>query len=164
MRNYPVLITEMLQKYVNVSADSATEAVERARKVWNAGAVVLDADNFTGVEISTVEDENIVTLHRDCNGNGHLEKKPINAPHTSSQPIYTVSVRPRMEEEADVCTACFTTREKAESFAAEVRSRFGDRHPLQICIDSDVPDSNTYLDFLKNLFESEGEIACPPIA
>lgn len=157
MRNYPVLITEMLQKYVNISADNATEAVERTRKVWNAGAVVLDADNFTGVEISAVEDENMVTLHRDCNGNGHLEKKSIKFPNKPPQPIYTVSVRPHMEEEADICTACFTTREKAKSFAAEVQSRFGDRHSLQICIDSDVPDSNTYLDFLENLFEAEEE-------
>ena len=77
MRNYPVLITEMLQKYVNVSADNAAEAVERTRKVWNTGAFMLHADNFTGVEISVVEDENIVTLHRDCNGNEHLERRPI---------------------------------------------------------------------------------------
>lgn len=77
MRNYPVLITEMLHKYVNVSADNAAEAVERTRKVWNTGAIMLHADNFTGVEISAVEDENIVTLHRDCNGNEHLERRSI---------------------------------------------------------------------------------------
>lgn len=77
MRNYPVLITEMLQVTVNVKAGCAAEAVERARKVWNTGAIMLHADNFTGVEISAVEDENIVMLHRDCNGNEYLERRPI---------------------------------------------------------------------------------------
>mgnify|MGYP006878153544 CR=1 FL=1 len=75
----------------------------------------------------------------------------------STQPIYTVSFRPMLDDDSDICTACFTTRENAEKFAAEVENRFGNRHPLQICIDSDVPDSETYLDFLDDLFEAKEE-------
>ena len=72
MRNYPVLITEMLQVTVNVKAGCAAEAVARGR-----GDVLLDADQFTGVEISAVDGENIIMLHRDCNGNEYLERRPI---------------------------------------------------------------------------------------
>lgn len=78
-------------------------------------------------------------------------------PEKSTQPIYTVSFRPMLDDDADICTACFTTRENAEKFATEVESRFGKRYSLQVSIDSDVPDSNNYLDFLDDLFEARGE-------
>ena len=77
MRNYPVLITEMLQVTVNVKAGCAAEAVARVKERWGRGDVLLDADQFTGVEISAVDDENIIMLHRDCNGNEYLERRPI---------------------------------------------------------------------------------------
>lgn len=69
-------------------------------------------------------------------------------PEKSTQPIYTVSFRPMLDDDADICTACFTTRENAEKFAAEVENRFGKRYSLQVSIDSDVPDSSAYLNFL----------------
>ena len=69
-------------------------------------------------------------------------------PEKSTQPIYTVSFRPMLDDDSDICTACFTTRENAEKFAAEVENRFGKRYSLQVSIDSDVPDSDAYLDFL----------------
>lgn len=77
MRNYPVLITEMLQNTVYIKADCATEAVIKAREHWKRGDVPLDATHFTGVEISAVDDRNTTILHRDCNGNEHLEGRPI---------------------------------------------------------------------------------------
>ena len=78
-------------------------------------------------------------------------------PAKSTQPIYTVSFRPMLNDDSDICTACFTTRENAEKFAAEVESRFGNRYSLQVSIDSDVPDSNNYLVFLDDLFEAKEE-------
>lgn len=76
MRNYPVLITEMLQVTVNVKADCAAEAVAKVKERWGRGDVLLDADQFTGVEISAVDGDNIM-LDRDCNGNEYLERRPI---------------------------------------------------------------------------------------
>lgn len=77
MRNYPVLITEMLQVTVSVKADCAAEAVAKVKERWGRGDILLDADQFTGVEISAVDGENIIMLHRDCNGNEYLERRPI---------------------------------------------------------------------------------------
>lgn len=77
MRNYPVLITEMLQVTVNVKADCAAEAVAMVKERWGRGDILLDADQFTGVEISVVDGEKIIMLHSDCNGNEYLEGRVI---------------------------------------------------------------------------------------
>lgn len=77
MRRFPVLITEHLQGYVYVDAESAEEAIVKARDIWNDGTVSLSADNFTGVEISAVEDGRIAILLRDRNGNEHMEGRVI---------------------------------------------------------------------------------------
>lgn len=77
-RNYPVLITEHLQITVNVNAESAEEAVEKVRKSWTNAEYILDADHFTGVEISALEDGYQMTmLHRDKNGNEYLERRKL---------------------------------------------------------------------------------------
>lgn len=55
MRNYPVLITEMLQVTVSVKADCAAEAVAKVKEHWGRGDILLDADQFTGVEISAAD-------------------------------------------------------------------------------------------------------------
>ena len=44
MRNYPVLITEMLQVTVSVKADCAAEAVAKVKEHWGRGDILLDAD------------------------------------------------------------------------------------------------------------------------
>lgn len=77
MRRFPVLITEHLQGYVYVDAESAEEAIVKARDIWNDGIVSLSADNFTGVEISAVEDDRVAMLLRDRNGNEHMEGRII---------------------------------------------------------------------------------------
>ena len=77
MRNYPVLITEMLQTTVSVRADSAAEAVTKVMWRWNRGDILLDSGHFTGVETSAVDSGKITLLHRDCNGNEYLEGRPI---------------------------------------------------------------------------------------
>lgn len=74
MRNYPVLITEMLQVTVSVKADCAAEAVAKVKEHWGRGDILLDADQFTGVEISAVDGESTIMLHRDCDGNEYLER------------------------------------------------------------------------------------------
>ena len=77
MRNYPVLITEMLQVTVSVKADCAAEAVAKVKEHWGRGDILLDADQFTGVEISAVDGESTIMLHRDCDGNEYLESLQI---------------------------------------------------------------------------------------
>ena len=73
MREYPVLITEMLQMTVYVEAENPVDAVAKAKAQWQNGDFILDADHFTGVEISAVENGTISMLHRDRNGNEYLE-------------------------------------------------------------------------------------------
>lgn len=77
MRKFSVLITEHLQGYVYIDAESAEEAIVKAREIWNDGVVSLNADNFTGVEFSAVEDGRIAMLLRDRNGNEHMEGRAI---------------------------------------------------------------------------------------
>ena len=77
MRNYPVLITEMLQVTVSGKADCAAEAVAKVKEHWGRGDILLDADQFTGVEISAADGESTIMLHRDCDGNEYLERRPV---------------------------------------------------------------------------------------
>lgn len=76
-RNWEVLITEHRQKTVHVQAENAIEAVAAVKKCYANGDYILDSDHFTGVEISTVEDEKIIALKRDKNGAEHSEVKSI---------------------------------------------------------------------------------------
>ena len=46
MRNYPVLITEMLQVTVSVKADCAAEAVAKVKEHWGRGDILPDADQI----------------------------------------------------------------------------------------------------------------------
>lgn len=73
MRNYPVLVTELLQATVNVKANSAVEAVAKVKESWAGGGIMLDEEHFTGVEISACEGSLKSILHRDKYGNEYLE-------------------------------------------------------------------------------------------
>ena len=51
---YEVEITETLQPSVEVEAASAEDAERQVRAAYRAGAIVLDAEDCMGVEITAV--------------------------------------------------------------------------------------------------------------
>lgn len=51
MKTYEVIITETLQKTVEIEAGCHVEAEDLVRAAWENGVHVLDADDFTGVDI-----------------------------------------------------------------------------------------------------------------
>lgn len=56
MRTYRVEITEMLQKTVEVKANSRKEAEEKVEDQWKNCKHVLDAENFVGVEFKAISE------------------------------------------------------------------------------------------------------------
>jgi len=56
MRTYRVEITEMLQKTVEVKANSRKEAEEKVEDQWKNCEHVLDAENFVGVEFIAISE------------------------------------------------------------------------------------------------------------
>lgn len=52
MKEFEVNITETLQKTVTVEAESREEAERMAEDMWRDEDIVLDAEDFTGVEFS----------------------------------------------------------------------------------------------------------------
>ncbi len=55
MKEYEVKITETLEASVRVKAETQEEAQEIARKQWEDGYPVLDADNFVGADFKANE-------------------------------------------------------------------------------------------------------------
>ena len=55
MKEYDVTITETLEASVKVKAETQEEAQEIARKQWEDGYPVLDADNFVGADFKANE-------------------------------------------------------------------------------------------------------------
>ena len=55
MKEYEVKITETLEASVKVKAETQEEAQEIARKQWEDGYPVLDADNFVGADFKANE-------------------------------------------------------------------------------------------------------------
>ena len=53
---YTVVITETLQRKIEVEAESEREAIGEVEERWNGNEIVLIADDFTGVEFSVAED------------------------------------------------------------------------------------------------------------
>ena len=47
---YEVTITETLQRKVSVSAESAEEAEAKVTDRWNKSEIILNADDFVGVD------------------------------------------------------------------------------------------------------------------
>ena len=56
MQEFQVVITEVLQKTVTVSADSKEEAKRIAETVWKNADYLLDADDFKAVLFSVRRD------------------------------------------------------------------------------------------------------------
>ena len=52
MAKFKVLISETLTKTVEVEAEDSDFALEKARKLWECGEIVLGADDFEDVNIS----------------------------------------------------------------------------------------------------------------
>lgn len=53
MKTYEVTITEILQKTVEVEANSKEEAQALVERKWNDSGYILDAEDFTGVDFDT---------------------------------------------------------------------------------------------------------------
>lgn len=48
---FKIEIEEKLQRVVTVEADSLEEAIAQVDEAWSNSEIILDADNFVGVEI-----------------------------------------------------------------------------------------------------------------
>lgn len=64
MKTYKVLITETLQRAVIVEAKSEREAHDRAEDAWKNTEVILDAEDFQGVEIFVLGESKDETCER----------------------------------------------------------------------------------------------------
>lgn len=53
---YTVEINETLTRSVVVEAESASEAQDVARGLWSDGTIVVDADDFVGVDFIVKQD------------------------------------------------------------------------------------------------------------
>ena len=52
MKEYKVVIKEILKKTVIVEAENKSDALNKAEEQWKAGEYILDADHFEKVEFS----------------------------------------------------------------------------------------------------------------
>lgn len=55
MKKYNVIISETLRTSVEVTAESPEEAEQKVNDSWHNSEIILDADDFDGVEFETVE-------------------------------------------------------------------------------------------------------------
>lgn len=55
MKSYKVKITEILQKAVELEAESPEKARELAERKWDCGEYVLGAEDFVGVNFTVRE-------------------------------------------------------------------------------------------------------------
>lgn len=51
MKTYKITITEILQKELEINAESRLEAIGKAKAMYSSGTVVLSADDFEDVKI-----------------------------------------------------------------------------------------------------------------
>ena len=51
MANYKIEIQELLSRIIEIEAPSAEEAIDKARAMYRAEEIVLDADDWMGTEI-----------------------------------------------------------------------------------------------------------------
>ena len=59
MKEFEIEITETLKKTVTVEADSKDEALQMVEDMWKDSDIVLDSDNFVGVEYASNEGKEI---------------------------------------------------------------------------------------------------------
>lgn len=51
---HTIYIEETLYREVEIEAENESDALEKARKMYKDGDIVLDADDFTGVDIELI--------------------------------------------------------------------------------------------------------------
>ena len=51
MKNYKIEIQELLSRIIEIEAQSAEEAIDKAWEMYRAEEIVLDADDWVGTEI-----------------------------------------------------------------------------------------------------------------
>ena len=56
MANYKIEIQESLSRIVEIEAPSAEEAIDKARAMYRAEEIVLDADDWVGTKIEGFEE------------------------------------------------------------------------------------------------------------
>ena len=56
MKNYKIEIQELLSRIIEIEAPSAEEAIDKAREMYRAEEIVLDADDWVGTEIDEFTD------------------------------------------------------------------------------------------------------------
>lgn len=57
---YKIEITETLKRVIEVEADSIESAVDKVQRQYDAEIIVLDSDDFNGMEIALSEDDDQV--------------------------------------------------------------------------------------------------------
>ena len=57
MEKFKILITENLQRVINVEAEYVNEACEKVEEMVNGSEIILTADDFTTRNIELYEDE-----------------------------------------------------------------------------------------------------------
>ncbi len=55
MKEYTVSIKETLEMYVNITASSSEEAVDKVKAAWKDGKHILDYENFQCVDFAIVK-------------------------------------------------------------------------------------------------------------
>lgn len=56
MSQYKIEIKETLSRIIEIQAPSAQEAIDKAREMYRAEQIVLDADDWVGTEIEEYEE------------------------------------------------------------------------------------------------------------
>ena len=56
MNTYKIEIQELLSKVIEIEASSAEEAIDKAREMYRAEEIVLDADDWVGTEIKEFDE------------------------------------------------------------------------------------------------------------
>lgn len=58
MKIYRVAVMEVYRKVVSIQANNENEAHQRARDAWNNTEIILDQDDFEGVEMAVLSEGN----------------------------------------------------------------------------------------------------------
>ena len=57
MNTYKIVVEERLVREISVDAQSVDEALQSVADKWHSSLIVLDADDFAGVQMRCVEPE-----------------------------------------------------------------------------------------------------------
>ena len=57
MKDFNIEITETLQRQIEVSAKDQDEAIDKVRKMYNDGEIVLDSEDFMDFDIECIKED-----------------------------------------------------------------------------------------------------------